>query len=156
MVTLHYRDATVDDLPFIVGLIDGDPVSAARDAATTADAAHQLAGLQAITQDPNHRLLIAEAQGRPVGSFQLSFIPGVSRRGTWRGQIESVRVSPGMRGQGIGGAMMRWAITQCREKGCGLVQLTSDTNRQDAHRFYAQLGFAPTHTGFKLKLDPTS
>lgn len=153
MITLAYRDANEADLPFIVGLIDTDPISAARDTPNKADAANQIAGLRAITDDANHRLLIAQMDGRPVGSFQLSFIPSVSRIGTWRGQIESVRVLPNLRGQGIGEAMMRWAIARCQEKGCGQVQLTSDLNRLDAHRFYQRLGFSPTHAGFKLKLN---
>ena len=153
MATLTYRDATPDDLPFIVGLIESDAVSAARDAPASADAAHQREGLAAITADPNHRLLVVEADGEAVGSFQLSFIPGIARGGAWRGQIEAVRVADDRRGQGIGGAMMRWAIYQCRARGCGLVQLTSDRQRDAAHRFYERLGFTPSHTGFKMKLD---
>ena len=96
--------------------------------------------------------MIAEWDGTAIGSFQLSFIPGVSRQGAWRGQIESVRIHPDYQGRGLGSAMMQWAVEQCRNRGCGLVQLTSDRQREDAHRFYERLGFVPTHTGFKLKL----
>jgi hypothetical protein len=32
------------------------------------------------------------------------------------------------------------------------VQLTSNKARNDAHRFYARLGFAQSHEGFKLLL----
>lgn len=152
MQDLIIRDALEADVPFIVGLIASDPVAAARDVETPGDAAAQLEAWRAITADPNHRLLVAELAGEPVGSFQLSFIPGVARGGAWRGQIEAVRVAPGRQGQGIGRAMMHWAIEQCRNRGCALVQLTSDRNRADAHRFYERLGFAATHSGFKLKL----
>ncbi|MEL6530058.1 MAG: GNAT family N-acetyltransferase [Pseudomonadota bacterium] len=152
MTQLTIRDATPADLPFIVDLIDKDAVSAARDPDRESASADQWAGFEAIAADPNHRLLVAEVGEEPVGSFQLSFIPGVSRQGTWRGQIESVRVAPERQGEGLGSVMMEWAIAQCRERGCGLVQLTSDTKRQDAHRFYERLGFAPSHTGFKLRL----
>ncbi|MBA4164600.1 MAG: GNAT family N-acetyltransferase [Erythrobacter sp.] len=152
MQDLIIRDALEGDLPFIVGLITSDPVAAARDAEAPGDAAAQLEAWRAIAADPNHRLLVAEQAGEPVGSFQLSFIPGVARGGAWRGQIEAVRVAPGRQGQGIGRAMMRWAIEQCRHRGCALVQLTSDRSRADAHRFYERLGFAATHSGFKLKL----
>ena len=48
--------------------------------------------------------------------------------------------------------MMEWAIEQCRARGCGLVQLTSDKNRRDAHRFYDNLGFVASHEGYKLTL----
>lgn len=146
------RDALEGDLPFIVGLIASDPVAAARDAEAPGDAAAQLEAWRAITADPNHRLLVADLAGEPVGSFQLSFIPGVARGGAWRGQIEAVRVAPGHQGRGIGQAMMHWGIEQCRDRGCALVQLTSDRRRADAHRFYERLGFAATHSGFKLKL----
>ena len=39
-----------------------------------------------------------------------------------------------------------------REQGCGLVELTTDKSREDAHRFYDRLGFEPSHIGYKLKL----
>lgn len=149
---LHYRDAGLDDLDFLVELMDRDPVAAARDLAHRDDRQQQTEAMKAIAFDPNHRLLIVELDQVPVGSFQLSFIPGVSRQGAWRGQIESVRVVPERQGQGIGSAMMQWAVAECRRRGCGLVQLTSDRNRPDAHRFYERLGFRPTHSGFKLKL----
>jgi GNAT superfamily N-acetyltransferase len=57
-----------------------------------------------------------------------------------------------MRGQGLGQAMMRRAIERARERGCRMVQLTSDTARGDAHRFYTSLGFVDSHVGFKLVL----
>lgn len=151
MSPLDYREATEADLPFLDSLIEADAVAAARDIAPPDNAAQQLEALRAIAADPNHELWIVEAEGEAVASFQLSFIPGVSRKGAWRGQIESVRVMPHVRGKGIGEAMMRWAIARCDMKGCGVIQLTSDRQREGAHRFYESLGFAATHTGFKLK-----
>ncbi|HAT36370.1 MAG TPA: GNAT family N-acetyltransferase, partial [Rhodospirillaceae bacterium] len=46
--------------------------------------------------------------------------------------------------------MFEWAIDVCKERGCGLVQLTTDKGRPDAHRFYDSLGFEATHEGYKL------
>lgn len=149
---LTFRDATPGDLPFIVGMIVRDAVTAERDGASASDPESYHAGLAAIDADPNHRLLVAECDGEPVGSFQLSFIPGLSPSGIWRGQIETVRVVEHRRNQGIGEAMMAWAVEQCRARGCALVQLTSDKQRGAAHRFYERIGFTPSHTGFKLKL----
>ena len=87
-----------------------------------------------------------------AGTFQLSFLPGLARRGALRAQIEAVRVAAGARGGGLGAAMMTWAIDESRRRGCALVQLTSDKSRTDAHRFYQRLGFTATHEGMKLKL----
>ena len=152
MTTLSIRKATLEDLDFIISLIGTDPIADARNPETPDDRKHQREAFDAINRDPNHLLMVAELEHQPVGSFQLSFIPGVSRQGAWRGQIESVRIHPEYRNRGLGGAMMEWAVERCRERGCGLVQLTSDQQRTSAHRFYGRLGFLPTHTGFKLRM----
>lgn len=152
MEMLTIRDAREADLAFITGLIADDAIAAARDAPTGQEATYQHEAFTAIAADPCHRLLVAELAGERVGSFQLSFIPGVALGGAWRGQIEFVRVASSERGGGIGAAMMRWAIAECQRRGCYLVQLTSDNQRPEAHRFYERLGFVPSHTGFKLKL----
>ena len=92
------------------------------------------------------------ADGVVVGAMQLSFIPGLSFKGAWRGQIESVRISSPMRGSGLGRKMLQWAIGMCRDRRCAMVQLTMHKSRDDTHRFYESLGFAATHEGFKLAL----
>ncbi|TMV12043.1 GNAT family N-acetyltransferase, partial [Rhizobium sp. Td3] len=87
-----------------------------------------------------------------VGTFQLTVIPGLSRGGAKRAQIEAVRVARSRRNEQIGEAMFKWAIDYSRSQGCALVQLTTDKARPDAHRFYDRLGFEPTHIGYKLRL----
>jgi GNAT superfamily N-acetyltransferase len=88
-----------------------------------------------------------------VGSLQLSFIPGLSQRGLTRGQIESVRVSSGRRGEGAGRRMIEWAIDQCRARGCGLVQLTTDKHPRAMHGVFMRASaFVASHEGMKLKL----
>lgn len=149
---LTYRQATEADLPFLDALIADDEVAAARDITPPDNDAQQREAMRAIAADPNHELWIVEHGDTPIASFHLSYLPGVSRKGAWRGQIESVRVMTQFRGMGVGDAMMRWAIARCDEKGCGVVQLTSDRQRDAAHRFYEQLGFEPSHIGFKMRL----
>jgi GNAT superfamily N-acetyltransferase len=70
-----------------------------------------------------------------------------------RGLIEAVRVGAAYRGLGVGERLVGHAIKISRAAGCGLVQLTSDNARTDAHRFYARLGFVASHVGMKLALD---
>ena len=48
--------------------------------------------------------------------------------------------------------MFEWAISECKSRGCSLVQLTTDKSRTDAHRFYENLGFKASHEGYKLAL----
>ena len=54
-------------------------------------AAYQQA-FSAIDADPAHMLVVAELGPDIVATMQLSFIPGLARRGALRAQIEAVRV----------------------------------------------------------------
>ena len=149
---LTYRAATADDLPFIIALIVEDNVIDTGDKPADALHADYRNALAAIDADPNQEMLVVELDGEPVGCFQLSYLPGLMRRGMWRGQIEVVHVSADKRSLGIGSEMMRWAVERCRENGCAMVQLTSNKKRLDAHRFYERLGFLKSHEGFKYYL----
>ena len=151
-MTLTYRAATPADLRFIIELIVEDSVITTGDDPADAMHADYLDALAAIDADPNQEMLVVERDGEPVGCFQLSYLPGLMRRGMWRGQIEVVHVAEKSRSLGIGSEMMRWAVERCRERGCAMVQLTSNKKRLDAHRFYERLGFLKSHEGFKLYL----
>ncbi|MDQ1646311.1 MAG: hypothetical protein QOJ50_2495 [Cryptosporangiaceae bacterium] len=147
------RDAGAQDVPAIVALYADDPLGASRERpGDPLDAAYWSA-FEQITADPRHRLVVAEEAGEVAGTLQLSFIPHLVRIGSERAQIEAVRVQASRRGSGLGRALVRWAISEARQRGCALVQLTTDARRPDAHRFYASLGFEPTHLGLKLTLD---
>ncbi|HEY1385867.1 MAG TPA: GNAT family N-acetyltransferase [Dongiaceae bacterium] len=152
MRALTYRTATRADLPGILALIADDQLGQARDDASQPLDQRYLDAFAAIEHDPNQMLVAVEQDGALIGCMQLTFIPGVSRRGAWRGHIESVRVARSKRGRGIGMAMFEWAIAECRRRGCSLVQLFTDKSRKDAHRFYERLGFKPSHEGMKLSL----
>lgn len=143
------RRATLADLPAIVAMLADDDLGKTREAPGDPCYAEAFA---AIERDANQFLAVVDDGGEVVGCFQLSFVPGLSLKGMWRGQIESVRIAASRRGQGLGRLMIEWAIAECRRRGCGLVQLTMNKSRKDSHRFYESLGFQATHEGFKLVL----
>ena len=87
-----------------------------------------------------------------VGTLQLTFTPSISFQGGKRATVESVRVDEKYRGCGIGKDLMQWAIERARREGCHILQLTTNSDRKDAHRFYENLGFKGTHLGMKLNL----
>lgn len=148
-----FRKAHSGDLPAIVALLADDPLGAAREIAAERPDRAYLDAFAAIDADSNQLLAVAiDDDDRVIGCLQLSFIPGLSRTGMWRGQIESVRIAANHRGSGLGAAMIEWAVEQARARGCGLVQLTSDKQRPDAIRFYEKLGFVASHEGLKLDL----
>lgn len=150
---VRFRPAQRSDLPAIIRLLADDPLGKARETASdTVDEAYERA-FAAMRDDPNQLMVVGEDMSEDVvACLQLSFIPGLSRGGMWRGQIESVRVSSRHRGAGLGRKLIEWAVERCRERGCGLVQLTSDKQRADAIRFYESLGFTASHEGLKRQL----
>lgn len=150
--SISFRSATRADLTAIVALLHDDVLGSQREqAGDHLDSAYSRA-FDAIAADPHQRLVVAELDGAIVGTLQLSFIPGLARGGAWRGQIEAVRIAAALRGSGAGQRMFEWAIAECRAHGCQLVQLTTDKQRPDAHRFYEKLGFVASHIGYKLAL----
>ena len=152
MTDLEIRPATASDVPGIVALLADDPLGATREA--PGDLVVYLAAFGRIDGDPRQHVMVAIQDGKLAGTLQLTLIPGLSRRGATRALIEAVRVHRDMRGQGLGSELIQWAIDRSRELGAGLVQLSSDASRTEAHRFYERLGFVKSHVGFKLILDP--
>ena len=149
---MTFRTATDADLPAIVRLLADDPLGAKRERFERPLPMAYREAFAAIQAQTGNQILIAERDGRVLGCLQLTIIPGLARLGMARAQIEAVRVDAKARGQGLGEALFHHAIDQARAAGCGLVQLTSDKSRPDAHRFYARLGFQASHEGMKLIL----
>jgi GNAT superfamily N-acetyltransferase len=143
--------AVADDLPALVALLADDPLGAGRERSDGDLSAYRRA-FETIDADPHQLLVSAVAGSQVVGTLQLTFIPGLSRQGATRAEIEAVRVHRDHRSLGLGGAMVGWAIGEARRRGCALVQLTTDKSRHDAHRFYERLGFVGSHEGYKLQL----
>ncbi len=158
---VELRAAVESDLDALMELLADDSVSRSRgDVASDADVAAYAAGLRAVTRDPSNVVVVVErrptggAEEEPgsdvIGMLQLTAIPGLARRGALRLLVEAVRIAATERGNGIGGAVMEWAKGPAAlATGAGLVQLTSDVQRSDAHRFYERLGFVASHVGFK-------
>jgi len=97
-------------------------------------------------------VLVAVLAGEVVGVCQLIVFRHLQAHGGLCAEVESVHVHPDHRSTGVGGALVREAIARARAMGCYRVQLTSNTARPDAHRFYEELGFEPSHLGFKMLL----
>ncbi|MGC5615877.1 GNAT family N-acetyltransferase [Georgenia sp. Z1491] len=150
-VTYRVDRARAEDVPAIVDLLRDDVLGAQRE---DHDLAAYERAFEAIDRDPSHYLACArDSQGQVVGVMQLTLLPGLSRGGALRLQIEGVRVAATTRGSGLGGAMFDWAHAYGRSRGARFVQLTTDRSRADAHRFYERLGYRATHEGYKLPLD---
>jgi GNAT superfamily N-acetyltransferase len=152
MPNLIFRRATEADVPAIVRMLADDTLGASREALGAESLPRYLDAFRVIDADANQFLLVVDDGTEIVGTLQLTFIAGLARGGLKRGLVEAVRVASDRRGEKIGEAMLAWAVDKCRQESCGIVQLTTDKSRTDAHRFYDRLGFEPSHIGYKMML----
>lgn len=146
-----FREARPDDLPAILALLADGSLEPVHDSADDNGDAYRRAFAD-IAADPRNLLLVAEDDSEVVACLQLTYIPGLTRRGTERALIEAVRVRADRRSAGLGTQFLTWVIELARERRCALVQLTTNKSRTDAHRFYQRLGFVASHEGMKLPL----
>lgn len=147
------REATAADLPHVVRMLADDPLGAGREQYADPLPQAYRDAFAAMRAQGGNDLLVAVEDDAVIGCLQLTIIPGISRLGASRAQIEGVRVAATHRGLGIGELVVRDAIERARRASCTLVQLTTDTTRTDAQRFYERLGFEATHLGMKLRLE---
>jgi GNAT superfamily N-acetyltransferase len=152
MPDLIFRRATEADVPAIIRMLADDMLGSSREATGAENLPQYLNAFRVIDGDANQFLLVVDDGTAIVGTLQLTFIAGLARGGLKRGLVEAVRVAGDRRGEKIGEAMFAWVVEKCRREGCGIVQLTTDKSRTDAHRFYDRLGFEPSHIGYKMML----
>ncbi|SCW96146.1 GNAT family N-acetyltransferase [Ancylobacter rudongensis] len=144
--------ATRADLPAIVAILARETLLGVRDSADPAALPDYERAFDDIAADPRVTLYVARLEGRVVGTFQLVFFRALLRHGTLLAHAEAVQVDPDVRGKGVGGAMMEFAIAEARRRGAGSLQLASNKARADAHRFYERAGFQKRLDGFKIDL----
>ena len=147
-----FRLATEKDLDSIVAMLADDVLGRKRESYKHPLPASYIKAFEAISSDPNNELVVACDGIEVIGVEQITFTPYITYQGGWRATIEGVRTSSSARGKGVGSELIKWAIQRAKERGCHLVQLTTDKNRPDALRFYERLGFKATHEGLKMKL----
>lgn len=149
MSRVECREASSDDLPAILELYaqpavdDGEVVS-------VAEAESILARMRRY---PDYTLYVADDDGRVVGSFSLLIMDNLAHRGAPSAVVEDVVVAPERQGQGVGTAMMRYAMDIAAGKGCYKLVLSSNAAREDAHAFYESLGFERHGYSFRVSLE---
>jgi ribosomal protein S18 acetylase RimI-like enzyme len=149
--SITIRRTRRDDVPAIVAMLADDHLGRARERLEHPLPSAYYDAFARVDRDPLFRLVVAEQDGRVVGSLQLCMLPGLSSQGASRGLIEDVRVASDCRSRGIGEQLVQWAVTTARSNGCALVELLTHHTRTDAQRFYERLGFARSHVGMTIR-----
>jgi GNAT superfamily N-acetyltransferase len=151
-MNLKFRQATPEDLSEIVRMLADDFLGATRERYENPLPQSYVKAFEEIEADKNNELIVAETGGEIVGTLQITFTPSISFQGGKRATVESVRIDEKYRGQGFGKELMKWAIERALEENCFAIQLTTNAERKNAHRFYEDLGFKGSHLGMKLYL----
>jgi GNAT superfamily N-acetyltransferase len=147
------RRARRDDVPAIVALFQDDFLGAGREVPKGAALpASYYSAFDEIDADPRCELVVAEEDGRVVGTMQATVLTHLGSRGAKSLQLENVHVAAPLRSRGVGALLLKRAVESARAHGCARVQLTTNKLRKDAHRFYERLGFTASHEGMKLAL----
>ena len=141
------RSARAEDVPRLIELLQHGSLVERRE--NPSDLPAYRAALVEIQATPGHDVLVAEQDGSVVGMCQLVIFRHLQHRGGRCAEVESLHVHPDFRGQGLGARLLHAAVEAARQAGCYRVQLTSNEQRTDAHRFYRREGFDATHLGFK-------
>lgn len=131
-----FRKAQKEDLSIIVRLLADDALGSGRERYEEPLPEEYYQAFDAIEAQTGNQILLAIEDKTVIGCLQLTIIPGLARKGMKRAQIEGVRIDKNFRGKGIGEALFKEAIAIAKAEKCGLVQLTTDKQRDDAHRFY--------------------
>lgn len=149
---INFRLATENDLEKIVEMLADDVLGQRRERYEMPLPESYIKAFHAISSDPNNELVVACRDHQIVGVQQITFTPYITHQGGWRATVEGVRICKTKRGQGIGSTLINWAIQRARERGCHLIQLTTDKQREESLKFYKRLGFQATHEGLKMRL----
>lgn len=150
---IRIRQARREDVAAIVALLADDHLGAGREMVSDPPGAAYLEAFEKLAADRRNLLAVAEdASGRIVGTMQLTLIPGLSNQGAELALLQAVRIAAGLRGQGLGGQLVAWAMDEARRGGCKVMELLSHNSRTDAQRFYEQLGFVKSHVGMRRAL----
>jgi GNAT superfamily N-acetyltransferase len=117
------------------------------------DIALQKKGLQFIIERPESgRIFRTCVGGRVVGMVSLLLTISTAEGGcaAW---VEDMIVHPDLRGEGIGGRLLRHAIAAARSLGCSRLTLLTDGDNTSSMRFYENAGFVRSQmVPFRLKL----
>jgi ribosomal protein S18 acetylase RimI-like enzyme len=146
------RRARRDDVAAIVAMLADDHLGRDRERVEDPLPPSYYAAFEALDRAPHIQMVVAQdGEGVVVGCLQFCVLPGLSSQGASRGLIEDVRVATRCRSRGIGEQLVRWAIGEARARNCKLLELFTHQSRVDAQRFYARLGFQPSHVGMTMR-----
>ena len=142
------RTATEADIPRILELYKQLAMDPAERETVRAEPEFSRKAFQEMAALEGYYLLVAEVDGKVVGTTVLIILPGLAHGISRWGVVEFMVVDEAHRSRGIGRALMDHAAGIAQATGCYKIMLGSNKKRTDAHRFYHRAGYEATHEGF--------
>jgi ribosomal protein S18 acetylase RimI-like enzyme len=108
-----------------------------------------------LAASKSDRLVVAELDGEVVGLASLHVSLSVEYDEP-AAKLSAIVIDERHRRRGVGEALVTALEAEARERGCGLIFLTTAERRKEAHSFYRRLGFQETGRRFAKSLrDPS-
>lgn len=149
------RLAQRGDVPIIVQLLADDVLGKTREISIDAEEKNDCyyKAFDKISDDKNNELIVlVNDKNEVIGTLQITYMTTLTLQGAMRAQFEGVRIRSDCTGQGLGMELVKWSIQRAQQKGCRLIQLTTNKLRSKSLRFYQKIGFTDSHIGLKLAL----
>ncbi|MDW3778457.1 aminoalkylphosphonate N-acetyltransferase [Kluyvera cryocrescens] len=108
-------------------------------------------GFATNLEDRNLHYQLALQDGNVVGMISLH-LQFHLHHANWIGEIQELVVMPKVRSSGIGSQLLAWAEETARDQGAEMTELSTSTQRVNAHRFYQREGYVPSHLRFTKAL----
>jgi len=105
-----------------------------------------------IVDDPNCLLAVARDGDRVVGHLVGKLVGPDSIKLDRFAVLESIRVDPGTRGQGVGSLLVAEFLAWARRNEAAVASVTAYAANDGAQRFYARHGFAPASVVMRAPL----
>lgn len=114
------------------------------DLAAFLDETHSEATLESELANPARRYCLAEVDGHFAGYCKLGLTCGFPEhaRGERVIELKQLYTDPAMTGQGIGAALMEWALAETHGHGADEMQISVWSGNHGAQKFYERYGFA--------------
>ncbi|MCL1634659.1 GNAT family N-acetyltransferase [Luteimonas sp. SX5] len=123
-------------------LMDADDVAALlSELGYPCDAADAAQRIAAITENDRQALVVARCGGVVCGLVALDFMYYLPLD-TTTCRITALVVTSSAQGQGLGRQLLREAERRARVGGAARLELTSGSQRTDAHKFYKDNGYS--------------
>ena len=138
---MRIRPLAADDIPVASALLH--QLGYAVDASELAE---RIARLRAA---PDHHAVVAEVAGRVVGLLHVFERPALEKPS--EAVVQALVVNAASRGRGVGQALMREAEDWATARDLASISLHTRVDRQDAHAFYASIGYETAATSHLMR-----